>query len=93
MSSNFDYINLGVGLIALLSSIFANMKRSKCCYGAIDVVYKSGVLRKDSQETPDNSPAPNNEHSSVVLIPSEKTELLHSNPININKVEVKKNYL
>lgn len=92
MSSNFDYINLSVGIIALLSSIFANMKRSKCCYGAIDVVYKSGGL-KDSQETPDNSPSPNNEHSSVVLIPSEKTELLQSDPINIKKVEVKKNYL
>jgi len=92
MSSNFDYINLSVGIIALLSSIFANCKRSKCCYGAIDVVYKSGV-RKDSVESPDNSPFPNNEHSSVILIPSERTELLHSDPINIKKAEVKKNYL
>lgn len=70
-NSNFDYINLGIATIALLSSIFSHMKSSKCCHGMIDIQMKSktpSLSQLEKQETINEKSLLIN-HSSPIPIP------------------------
>lgn len=76
---DIEYINLMIGITALISSFFAHLRHSRCCYGLIDVDMKR------SNNTPPETPIKNN---------NESTALLHaSDPINIPKKPIIKNWL
>jgi len=49
---DLDYINLMIGITALISSFFAHLRHSRCCYGLIDIDMKTS---KTPPETPTNT--------------------------------------
>lgn len=77
---DIEYINLMIGITALISSFFAHLRHSRCCYGLIDVDMKTS-----RQNTPPDTPINNN---------NESTALLHaSDPIKIPEKPIIKNWL
>ena len=48
---DLEYINLLIGLIALLSSFASHLRHSKCCFGLVELDMKEDVIN-----TPHNTP-------------------------------------
>lgn len=59
---DIEYVNLMIGITALISSFFAHLRHSRCCYGLIDI---------DMKKTPPETPIKNNNESSALLHPSD----------------------
>ena len=78
---DIEYVNLMIGITALISSFFAHLRHSRCCYGLVDIDMKTS-----RNNTPPNTPINNNESSA--LLKESKTE-----PIDIPKKPVIKNWL
>ena len=66
---DIEYINLMIGITALISSFFAHLRHSRCCYGLVDIDMKTS-----RNNTPPDSPINNNE-SSALLNPSEPIKI------------------
>jgi hypothetical protein len=60
---DIEYVNFGLALVALISSFFAHLRHSQCCYGLIDIDMKK-------QNTPPNTPINNNSESTTLLQPT-----------------------
>jgi hypothetical protein len=76
---DLEYINLMIGLVALLSSFVGHVRHSKCCYGLID------IDMKNTKNTPPETPINNYQESSALL--------KESDPIPIPKKPIIKNWL
>lgn len=59
---DIEYINLMIGLTALVSSFFAHLRHSRCCYGLIDI---------DMKKTPPDTPINNISESTALMTPSD----------------------
>ena len=59
---DLEYINLMIGLIALVSSFISHMRHSRCCYGLVEI---------DMKKTPPDTPIKNNMESTALLHPSD----------------------
>lgn len=78
---DIEYINLMIGITALISSFISHLRHSRCCYGLIDIDMKTS-----RQNTPPDTPINNNESSA--LLKESKTD-----PIDIPKKPIIKNWL
>jgi len=59
---DLEYINLIIGLIALVSSFISHLRHSRCCYGLVEI---------DMKKTPPDTPIINNSESSALLYSSD----------------------
>jgi hypothetical protein len=65
---DIEYVNLMIGLIALVSSFISHLRHSRCCYGLVDIDMKR-------QNTPPDTPI-NNHSESVALLSESKSEAI-----------------
>ena len=77
---DLEYINLMIGISALISSFFAHLRHSRCCYGLVDIDMKTS-----RQNTPPDTPIKNNAESSALL--------QHTVPIPVPEKPKIKNWL
>jgi len=61
---DLEYINLMIGLIALLSSFIGHLRHSRCCYGLIDIDMKTS---KPSTPIEEKQLLLNTENSSSIM--------------------------
>ena len=93
---DIEYINLMIGITALISSFFAHLRHSRCCYGLIDIDMKTS-----RNNTPPDTPINNNESSALLKERSAKslraglleTSESKTDPIDIPKKPIIKNWL
>ena len=50
---DLEYVNLLIGLIALLSSFASHLRHSKCCFGLVELDMKEDIINssKNSPQT------------------------------------------
>lgn len=77
---DLEYINLMIGLIALMSSFISHLRHSRCCYGLIDI-----DMKNSKNNTPPETPIINKNESTALLHPTE--------PITIPEKPKIKNWL
>ena len=69
---DIEYVNLMIGLIALVSSFISHLRHSRCCYGLVDIDMKR-------QNTPPDTPINNHcklNSESVALLCESKSEAI-----------------
>lgn len=62
---DIEYINLMIGITALISSFFAHLRHSRCCYGLIDI---------DMKRTPPDTPL-NHQETTALMTPTQPIEI------------------
>jgi len=45
---DLEYINLLIGLIALISSFASHLRHSKCCFGLVELDMKEDIISNDN---------------------------------------------
>ena len=64
---DIEYVNFGLALVALISSFFAHLRHSRCCYGLVDIDMKK---QNTPPSTPINNDSKLNRESDALLQPS-----------------------
>jgi hypothetical protein len=72
---DIEYVNLMIGLIALVSSFISHLRHSRCCYGLVDIDMKRQNTPPDTPYEDNREPI-NNHSESVALLSESKSEAI-----------------